>query len=1221
MGRWWQQRQTVGGGGAPASVGCGLDGTCVTEPGVCTDRLVGCGAYRFVSVLLPTRSIDGRLPVGPPDHSVPGDAVPSRVVGCGVHGLPSPCTGLTLGAVGGHRRVDVMASTTPPAADVLAAGAAATMESGKQASAEIAGAAPSKAAAATASSGVMEKVGPSSTNGPPSAAATAPKAPAAAAAPGAPAGLAGGAAATAGGAKLIPPPLGGLPPRAAATIQTDPTERRLDDAAVVQVEWYLGQVNLMNDYYLKSKMDSAYWVQLDVLLSFPKMQRLGRTDVAAFAALLRERSVSVVVDPSGTRVRPAFAAAAEAAAPSTLLLTELPSPPVSAEVITTALTAADATIPTPLSVRSEGDSWSVTWAAPNGASRAAAALEGTTICGRAVRSSIKPVELLPPPPVLPASPAGGSPAVYGNRGVPWNPGMDSGTPVYPGNIQPHMLVRPPYGYALHPQPGSPYTPTAAGSFQPSPHPSPVSDGTYVPPPPPPPAYYAQYNMYPGHPGFDLSIGASAAGAVGATSPGLPNGAMLPGMPGVDRFPGSHAGGSGMSRPGNKRGPRADGRSGNARAPTAASAPPQPGAQPNAGGATPFTPGGRAGPRAPVGTHPSAGGENRRLGPSDAAASSGSNKAASPAASSSTTSASAAPASSAGNRKVKKGGNRSNTHSGGSGGGPHSGNGNTGSSNSGSNRAVHNAGANSGGGVAGGAGGANAAGKDVKDSPAPVRRSGSGNTNGPMDTPGATRKTDSAQSAGGKSAVAAEKKPAQASVNLTATHFPPLPGLSSEEGAVPAGAASDTASSRGAFAAAARRPSSAPPPTAAAPRPSPPTPPQVKEVPTTQNPSDDDGTSRSDRSAPSVMAAAAPSSPSKSAPVSLSGAGMSYAAILRAKCPPSAPSSPKGVARPSKTGDAPSRADLSAVASSPKITASVDGSGGSSGPSASPVLSTSLSASRQKTELDGAQQPRNGSTDSVGSGASAVRASDSGSTATAAASPVESSAAAVKGGVSSTPAADAGDAATAKVDKSKAPSPASRPVSVWANKPASVLQATAAPRPPPPPPRMAPKPTPPTSSREEVAVVTKEPGMSSAQKQLSDQEDKVSKKESDRLAPARSSSGSTPEAQSSASPQTTGSEPASAASNAGTSSVAAKSTAPTSPGATPATVAKVAPNADGIQKMGAWATRSLQHALMSGNASSGDASAPAASRAEGKPADTGAPPKAAERKPDPPVVAE
>lgn len=1145
---------------------------------------------------------------------------PALVVGCGAH-PPSPCAGLTPGAAGGHRRVDAMASTTPTAADVPAGGAAATMDGGKQASAEIAGAAPSKAAAAAAGGGGAEKVGPSITNGPPPASAVAAKAPAAAAAaaPVAPAGAAGGAAAGAGGGKLISPPLVGVPPRAAAAIQTDPTERRLDDAAVVQVEWYLGQVNLMNDYYLKSKMDSAYWVQLDVLLSFPKMQRLGRTDVAAFAALLRERSASVVVDPSGTRVRPAFAAAAEAAAPSTLLLTELPSPPVSAEFITTALTAADATIPTPLSVRSEGDIWSITWAAPNGASRAAAALEGTTICGRAVRSSIKPVELLPPPPVLPASPAGGSPAVYGNRGVPWNPGMDSGSPVYPGNIQPHMLVRPPYGYALHPQPGSPYTPAAAGSFQPSPHPSPVADGSYVPPPPPPPAYYPQYSMYPGHPGFDLSIGASAAGTVGATSPGLPNGAMMPGMPGVDRFPGSHAGGSGVSRPGNKRGPRADGRSGNARAPTASSAPSQPGVQPNAGGATPFTPAGRAGTRAPVGAHPSAGGENRRLGLSDAAASSGSNKTATPAASaSSTTSASTAPAS-AGGRKVKKGGNRSNAHSGGSGSGPHSGNGSTGSSNAGSNRAAHSAGAGAGASLAGGAGGANAGGKDVKDAAAPVRRSGSGNTNGPVETPGAPRKTDSSPSSGGKAAAAAEKKPAQVSVNFTATHFPPLPGLSSEEGAVPAGAASETASSRGAFAAAARRPSSAPPPTATAPRPSPPTPPLVKEVSAVQNPSDDDGASRPDRSAP-VVPAAAPGSPSKSAPVS--GAGMSYAAILRAKRPPSAPSSPKGVARPTKAGDAPSRADLAAAAPSPKMSVSADGSGGSSAPSAGPVLSTSVSASRNKVEPDGTQQPRSGGADSAAAGAAVVRASDSGSTGSAAAAPLEPSAAAPKGGASSTPAVGAGtgDAVNPKVEKPKAPSPAPRPVSVWANKPASVLQATAAPRPPPPPSRMAPKPLPPTPSREE-ATVTKEPTTASVLKESADQDDKAPKKEVDRPAPARSSSGSTPEAQGSSSLPAAVSEPAAAANNVATSSVATKPTAPTSPAVTPATTAKTALNMDGIPPKGAWASGSLQHVLLSGSAVSGDASTPAASRAEDKAADTGAAPKAAERKADPPVVTE
>lgn len=1120
-----------------------------------------------------------------------------------------------------------MASTTPPAADVPAAGGAATMEAGKQASAaEIGGIAPSKAAAAAAGGGAGEKAGPSATNGPSAAPAAASMAPAAAAAaaPVAPVILkAAGAAAAAGSPKLIPPPLGGVPARAAAAIQTDPTERRLDDAAVVQVEWYLGQVNLMNDYYLKSKMDSGYWVQLDVLLSFPKMQRLGRTDVAAFAALLRERSASVVVDPSGTRVRPAFAAAAEAAAPSTLVLTELPSPPVSAEFITTALTAADATIPTPLSVRSEpGDSWSITWAAPNGASRAAAALEGTTICGRAVRSSIKPVELLPPPPVLPASPAGGSPAVYGNRGVPWNPGMDSGSPVYPGNMQPHMLVRPPYGYALHPQPGSPYTPTAGGSFQPSPHPSPVSDGSYVPPPPPPPAYYAQYNMYPGHPGFDLSIGASAAGAVGATSPGLPNGAMLPGMPGVERFPGSHAGGSGVSRQGNKRNPRADGRSGNARTAAAASAPPQPGTQPSAGGATPFTPAGRAGARAPAGTHPSAGGENRRLGPSDAVSSSGSNKAATPAASSSsTTSASAASASSAGGRKVKKGGNRSNTHSGGSGGGPHSGNGNTGSSSTGSNRAAHAAGSSAGGNVAGGAGGANAGGKDVKDAPVPVRRSGSGNTNGPSEVPGTPRKADAAPLTGGKAAAAAEKKPAQASVNFTATHFPPLPGLSSEDGAVPAGAASEAASSRGAFAAAARRPSSAPPPTAApVPRPSPPTPPLAKEVSAAQNPSDDDGASRSDRAAPAVVAAASPSSPSKSAPVS--GAGMSYAAILRAKRPPSAPSSPKGVARPTKAGEAPSRTDLTAAASSPKVSGgSADGSGGSSASSAGPVLSSSLSASRHKAESDGAQQPRGGSAESAPAATAAARASDSGSTGTAAAAPLEPSAAAPKGGASSTPvaASDAGDAVVAKVEKSKAPSPAPRP-SVWDNKPLSVLQAGAAPRPPPPPPRMAAKPAPPTLSREEVAVATKEPATTPVS-ESADQDDKAVKKEVDRPAPARSSSGSTPEAPSGALLPPVVSQPAAATNNVPISSTAAKSATPASPAAAPAMAAKAAPNADGIHAKGAWASGSLQHVLLSGSAASGDAAASADSKAEEKATDTGAAPKAAERKADPPVAAE
>ncbi|CAN8064307.1 unnamed protein product [Agarophyton chilense] len=81
----------------------------------------------------------------------------------------------------------------------------------------------------------------------------------------------------------------------------------MEDAIVQQVEWYMGQVNLEKDEFLKQKMDDDLWVSLDVILNFPKMIRMGVTDKRRVATLLNARSTVVEVDEKAARIRPAWA--------------------------------------------------------------------------------------------------------------------------------------------------------------------------------------------------------------------------------------------------------------------------------------------------------------------------------------------------------------------------------------------------------------------------------------------------------------------------------------------------------------------------------------------------------------------------------------------------------------------------------------------------------------------------------------------------------------------------------------------------------------------------------------------------------------------------------------------------------------------------------------------------------------------------------------------------
>lgn len=89
----------------------------------------------------------------------------------------------------------------------------------------------------------------------------------------------------------------GLPPNSAT----------IDDIVAAQVEWYLSRANLPTDDFLKSHMDSDLWVSLELILTFPRMVRLGVRDKSGVALLLQARSTDIEVDTKTCRIRPAWA--------------------------------------------------------------------------------------------------------------------------------------------------------------------------------------------------------------------------------------------------------------------------------------------------------------------------------------------------------------------------------------------------------------------------------------------------------------------------------------------------------------------------------------------------------------------------------------------------------------------------------------------------------------------------------------------------------------------------------------------------------------------------------------------------------------------------------------------------------------------------------------------------------------------------------------------------
>lgn len=156
----------------------------------------------------------------------------------------------------------------------------------------------------------------------------------------------------------------------------------MEDAIVAQVEWYLGRVNLETDSYLKTRMDPDLWVDLAVILDFPKMQRMRVRDVAHVAQLLASRSTIVEVDLATARIRPAWARR------STLIISDVPVTARAEDVV--ALLAEDR-VPPPglLSIQPAKEGvWLAVFDTPTGAHSVLPMVADASIKGVQIRAEV-----------------------------------------------------------------------------------------------------------------------------------------------------------------------------------------------------------------------------------------------------------------------------------------------------------------------------------------------------------------------------------------------------------------------------------------------------------------------------------------------------------------------------------------------------------------------------------------------------------------------------------------------------------------------------------------------------------------------------------------------------------------------------------------------------------------------------------------------------------------
>eukprot|EP00172_Hildenbrandia_rubra_P001940 Plantae.Rhodophyta-Hildenbrandia_rubra.ctg2569.p1 GENE.Plantae.Rhodophyta-Hildenbrandia_rubra.ctg2569~~Plantae.Rhodophyta-Hildenbrandia_rubra.ctg2569.p1 ORF type:complete len:929 (+),score=175.75 Plantae.Rhodophyta-Hildenbrandia_rubra.ctg2569:62-2788(+) len=285
-------------------------------------------------------------------------------------------------------------------------------------------------------------------------------------------------------------------------------------AVIRQIEYYLGQENLGRDFYLRQRMTPDFWAPLEVLLQFPKMKKLGMTDIESVANLLREGSSQVVVDDLGLFVRPAWAVpmtgmamppsvAGQKDQKSVLLLKDIPTT-VDANIVMQAFRDIPK-CPSPVSTHAEGEFvYAVVFSTLGGAQIALDLAAGTMIAGKyPIKGHVR---------VEPQAPntSSGPPNMVPLPNAPRSP------------YSPHVMLSPlplqsPFGYGM-PPPGF-------GGFVQSPR-----------------NFYPNGGMYPGGPmyGIDetMSPGTSPMTPNGATTPmmaaqpGVPNGHVMPAQGGM-----------------------------------------------------------------------------------------------------------------------------------------------------------------------------------------------------------------------------------------------------------------------------------------------------------------------------------------------------------------------------------------------------------------------------------------------------------------------------------------------------------------------------------------------------------------------------------------------------------------------------------------------------------------------------------------------------------------
>ena len=279
-------------------------------------------------------------------------------------------------------------------------------------------------------------------------------------------------------------------PNVVTPVEAGSTEVRA--AVVKQIEWYLGSENLERDYYLRQRMTPDFWAPLEVLLQFPKMQKLGVTEMGVVAQLLREASTEVLVDEHGLFVRPAWAtpvpgvgsplSAGSAGSQnhnSTLVLKDIPSS-VAPEVVMQALKDIPK-CPEPVAAQSEDNKdYHVTFETSDGAAKALEVATGTMIAGQfPITGFIRPDSQeneaqnqysmmgIPPSPRSPYTPQVMMPPVpmpgpygYGMPAPPYPGFTDSsrfpfqGNGVYPGGPAPMYGVNPPMSPVVPPVPSN-----------------------------------------------------------------------------------------------------------------------------------------------------------------------------------------------------------------------------------------------------------------------------------------------------------------------------------------------------------------------------------------------------------------------------------------------------------------------------------------------------------------------------------------------------------------------------------------------------------------------------------------------------------------------------------------------------------------------------------------------------------------------------------------------